>query len=196
MDEVRYTYFLHPHEFSTYTHEPHTCDLCGKEQAGYRGPFYGVNEIEFVCESCLAHGKLAEVDAFTNEGHVALLQEQLQEMHPNLSEADLKRIVNDRNVELVHKTPHVVTWQDFFWPAHCGDYCCFLKEAGKADLNPIAPEGRVHLLFEDLLEEDFEYLWNAVRPDSPADNSVAYSLGVYLFQCLHCQKYIVLHDYD
>jgi hypothetical protein len=37
-------------------------------------------------------------------------------------------------------------------------------------------------------------VWRAIRPDSPKDNSTAYSVGVYLFQCLRCQEYVILWD--
>ena len=108
----------------------------------------------------------------------------------------MENFVKDRNNELEHRTPHVITWQDFFWPAHCGDYCCFIKEAGKPDLVPIAPEGKYHLLFNDIDDESFRYFWEGIRPDSPKDNSTAYSIGVYLFQCLHCKQFIILNDSD
>ena len=196
MSKVSYKYFLQPHNFSTYTGEPHLCDLCGTEQAGYKGPFYGLKQIEFVCEDCLVDGRLAEFNAFTNEGNIGELRKQIKEIHPEFSETDLEEIVKDRDFELLHRTPHVVSWQDFFWPVHCGDYCCFLKEAGKLDLIPIAPDGKYHLLFNDIDDEGFRYFWEGIRQDSPKDNSTAYSIGVYLFQCLHCQKYIVLNDSD
>jgi uncharacterized protein CbrC (UPF0167 family) len=90
-----------------------------------------------------------------------------------------------------------VTWQDYSWPVHCGDYCCFIKEAGKPDLLSIAPEGKMHLLFDiSAVDDNFKYLWEGVRPDSPKDNSTAYSVGVYLFQCLSCKAHIVLYDSD
>lgn len=196
MSEVSFKYFLYPHNFSTYANEPQRCDLCGNKRAGYKAPFYGLKPIEFVCEECLVDGKLAEFDSCTNSIYGDELRRQLKEIHSELSETDIDEIVEDRDTELLYKTPRVTTWQDFSWPVHCGDYCCYIKEAGKPDLIPIAPEGKVHLLFNDVDDEGFRYFWEGICPDSPKDNSVAYSVGVYLFQCLNCKKYIVLNDCD
>lgn len=196
MSEVSFKYFLHPHNFSTYTSELCVCDLCGEKQTGYKGPFYGLKQIEFVCEDCLVSGKLAEIDTYTNQGNIGALRKQLREMNLEYPKIDLEKIVRDRDAELLHRTPHVTTWQDFFWPAHCGDYCCFIKEAGKPDLILIVPDGNYHSLFNDLDDKGFRFFWEVIRPDSPKDNSIAYSIGVYLFQCLHCKQFVVLNDSD
>jgi uncharacterized protein CbrC (UPF0167 family) len=193
--EVSYRYFRFPHDFSTYIREPKKCDLCGETKAGFGGPFYGLKKIEFVCEKCLNEGRLTEVDGFTNDGNVGEISRQLKEIFPNLSDLERGEMVEARNDELIHRTPHLVTWQDFLWPAHCGDFCCFIKEAGKPDLLLIAPEEKVHSLFDgDGDEKSFNFIWECIRPDSPSDNSIAYSVGVYLFQCLQCQKYFIVYD--
>ncbi len=46
-------YFEHPHEFSTYRTVPALCNVCGQSRPGYAGPFYGLRDVEFVCEDCL-----------------------------------------------------------------------------------------------------------------------------------------------
>jgi uncharacterized protein CbrC (UPF0167 family) len=209
-----FKYFLRPHHFSTYSTTPETCYFCGRLAAGYKGPFYGAQEIKFVCEPCLVQGRLAEVGAFTNGGNITAVMQQLARQHPELSDLERETIAQTRNDELSHATPSPETWQDFDWPAHCGDYCCYLKEAGKPDLIAISPNGNVRTLIvyqpdlmevvegeallwrEYIPEEHFDDWWEWVRPDSPKDSTIAYSMGVYLFQCLHCQKYIILWDQD
>ncbi len=58
------------------------------------------------------------------------------------------------------------------------------------------------MLFDELMKRmdidrnDHLELWGAIRPDSPADQSMPYSPGVYLFQCLICGEYIVQVDFD
>lgn len=196
MSDIFFRYHRDPHNFSTYSQEPQICALCGNDAPGYQGPFHSRKEIDFVCEECLVNGKLAEYDATTNEGDLRTLRKELREKHPNVSELEVDRLMQVADDELSHRTPLVITWQDFFWPVHCADYCCFIKEAGKPDLLNIAPEDQVHLLFNDNNDESFREWFEAIRPDSPKNNSVAYSIGVYLFQCLHCQKYMVLWDAD
>ena len=196
MSNTLFHYHRDPHNFSTYSPEPQTCDLCGNRAAGYQGPYFAVKEIDFVCEECLSNGKLAEHDATINQGDWDTLKKEIREQHPNASDHEIDRRVKIVDDELSYRTPHVVTWQDFFWPVHCADYCCFIKEVGKPDLLNIAPADQVHLLFDDNDDGSFREWFDAIRPDSPKDNSVAYSIGVYLFQCLHCQKYMVLWDAD
>jgi uncharacterized protein len=197
-NESPFKYFLRPHHFSTYSNTPQKCYFCGHLTAGYKGPFYGAQEIEFICEPCLLQGRLAEAGASTNDGIITALIQQLAQQHPELSDLERETIAQARNDELSHTTPAPETWQYFVWPAHCGDYCRYLKEAGKPDLIAAAPNSDPRLLFEASNEfnEKFNEWWEGVRPDSPQDNSIAYSMGVYLFQCLHCQKYIILWDQD
>ena len=162
--------------------------------------FDGCARVEFVCEECLVSGMLADLDVRTNEGDMSALHEQLQEKIPELVEAEIEMLVKQRTAELEHRTPHLITWQDFFWPAHCGVYCCFIKEVGKVDLNELAPDGdgRAYLsahLHGDLIDStDTSSIWEEIRPDSLKDNSDAYAIGVYLFRCLICGAYTILWD--
>lgn len=198
--EIVFRYFRNPHQFSTYSDTPKTCDICGQVRAGYGGPFYGKADVEFVCEECLATGRLAERDVITNEGDLVALREQLRGKHPKLDEAQIEARAQQRTTELENCTPHLITWEDFFWPAHCGDYCCFFKEVGKPDLNNLAPDGDGRTffgthLYGDLSDlTDVSVVWERIRPDSPKDNVISYTVGVYLFQCLHCGAYVILWD--
>lgn len=197
--ETGFCYFEHPHAFSTYTDQAQRCDLCGQERPGYKEPFYGC-DASFVCEACLAAGKLADVKGSTNEGDLGSLRGQLQEMHPDWGEEQVQELVQQRTAELEHRTPHLVTWQSFRWPAHCGDYCRFVKEVGKPDLDELAPDGDGQAFFGEHLRErdrrvtDVPDVWQSIRPDSPQDNAASYSVGVYLFRCLHCGECVIAWD--
>lgn len=199
--EMEFRYFRYPHRFSTYRSAPETCAVCGQKQPGYAGPFYGLEEIDFVCETCLAAGRLAEKGAFTNDGDDTTLRSQIAHRHPEMSAEALEAEVDRRTAELEQRTPHMVTWQDFSWPAHCGDYCCFVKEAGKDDLNTLAADGNGLAFFEShlyrtYLGDDMEDVWKGIRPESPQDNAFSFPIGVYLFQCLQCREYVLLWDMD
>lgn len=196
MNTITFRYFRQPHEFSTFSQTPQVCELCGKTRTGYCGPFYGVNSIEFVCEQCLVNGSLADKDAFTNDGNLKELLVQLESQFSGLPKTEIDKMAKAKNRELLCCTPHLITWQDFNWPVHCGDYCCFLKEVGQPELLAIAPEGQVHKLFKSNNDDNFKNWWPNVRPDAPKDNATAYSIGVYLFQCLNCKEYVVFWDCD
>lgn len=197
-----YRYFQDPHNYSTYTNENQLCGLCNKLEPGYKGPFYGLHHVEFVCEECLFSGKLSDVEGTTNSWSDFSVREQLEELHPELNETQINNLVEERSAEIKYRTPHLVTWQDFTWPVHCGDYCRFIKEAGKADLNNLAKDGDGQVYFSQHLPEyqkkitHVTSVWKAIRPDSPINNSTSFSVGVYLFQCLECREYVIYWDCD
>ena len=173
MSEFRY--FAEPHgPSSTWTDAARTCDLCGEVRAGYEGPYYGIEEIDFVCEPCLSSGRLAERDATANDGGA------------NVADPA-------RRAELEQRTPHVSTWQDWVWPAHCGDFCRFEREAGQQELIEAAPDGygpaflAAHL---DPAEAPLEWDW--VPPSLAGD--AGFEVGVYLFRCLVCGAPVVRWD--
>src|SRR5438552_2877739 len=120
--EFTYRLFQMPHRFSTYKPQPRRCELCGETRPGYDGPFYGVEDIDFVCEPCLHAGRLRDRNLFTQTGDVESLRYQLSVYHREMSETERESLITERNDELEHRTPHLVTWQDMEWPAHCGDY--------------------------------------------------------------------------
>ena len=75
-----------------------------------------------------------------------------------------------------------------------------VQEAGQQDFNRLAPDGNGLSFFRAHLSEGDRYhvenVWGSIRPDAPQDDSVGYSVGVYLFQCLECGEYIVEWDCD
>jgi uncharacterized protein CbrC (UPF0167 family) len=199
--ESAFRYFCHPHQFSTYSEEPRTCETCGETQPGYKGPFYGAARVEFVCEECLVAGRLAEIDVSTSIGDPEALGDQLREIYPGLDETEVEARTCRQTDELEHRTPRLITWQDLSWPTHCGDYCRFIKEVGRPDLNELSPDGNGRLFLGKHLRGDIDpadvgEIWERIRPNSPKDSSVAYAIGVYLFQCLECGECTILWDLE
>ena len=173
MPEFRY--FAEPHgPSSTWIEAGRVCGLCGEVRAGYDGPYYGIEEIEFVCEPCLAGGRLAERDATTNAGS------------PTIADPA-------RRSELEQRTPHLSSWQDWPWPAHCDDFCRFEREAGQRELAAAAPDGDGPAFLAAHLDPDDAPLeWDWVPPSLADDDG--FEVGVYLFRCLSCGTHVVRWD--
>lgn len=196
-----FRYFERPYDYSTYHEDAKRCDICGEDRPVYDGPFYGErDDIERVCEECLAAGRLRDLDLETNEGDSAALRASLAALRPELNEVERERIGRERDDEVRHMTPHVVTWQDFIWPVHCGDYCRYVGEVGQRDLLALAPDGSDGPAF--LMTHDYQRtitdialardIWDGI----PREMVIANSPAVYLFRCLTCDEPLLIWDAD
>lgn len=198
--DVHYKYFENPHRFSAYSEEPQACDLCKNTRSGYQGPFYGESDIEFVCEPCLYRGHLQQFDTYTNEP-AALSIPEIRAAQPELTQAEAERNRTQCKDELIYATPLLTTWQDFLWPAHCGDFCRCLGEVGKHELNALAPDEDGKAFFVKHLgaakvDTKVDEVWPMI-PDRITENKdEAYTIGVYLFRCLRCGEHAIHWDAD
>lgn len=192
-----FRYFAKPHDFSTYSVEPRVCYFCRVPQPGYDGPFFGLVDIDFVCEPCLRLGALQRTDSTTNEGDLQELRGAIHLAHQHLAEAERKALVESRHSELEQRTPHPLTWQHFFWPAHCSDYMRFEQEVGKRDIANLAagadPVAHLKAHLQASSETDIDYLWEAMFPDE-SKASTGWDIGVYYFTCLECSAINLLWD--
>jgi uncharacterized protein CbrC (UPF0167 family) len=206
MDEQEFTYryFRLPHQFSHFLFEPRRCDICGWVRGVYemtlRGEAEATEGIRYVCDKCLSNGKLVERGAWVNLANMKSLRADLARHQPELSPDDNEWLARERTVEVEQRTPHPLTWQDLFWPAHCGDYCRYEREVGKPDVLALADDRDIISFIEDGLHDDAhaaasaQTIWETIRPDSPKGLAPAYDIGVYLFQCLVCDRYLLLWD--
>lgn len=194
-----YPYFADPEHFSTWSDHSQECSLCGEEKPGFEGPFYGEDEIEFICENCLERGEIVEIGATTNDGDMESLREQIVEMQPNLKEEQVARQVEQKYAALAEQTPPMATHSPLLWPAHCGDFCIYIKEAGRADLQKLAPGADSHAFFlmhflQSDQHQDAEKIHARMRRESTENNHISHSPAVYLFQCRNCDEYFLLSD--
>lgn len=201
MNRPRYTYdyFADPENFSTWSSQSQECSLCGQERSGFEGPFYGEDDIEFICEECLRHGEIVETGATTNDGDMESLREQIGEMRPELPEEQVAREVENRFAILAEQTPPMATHLPVLWPAHCGDFCRYVKEAGRADLELLGPggDGQAFLLMHFLQSDphqDPQRIYKQMRSEATENNHISHSPAVYLFKCRNCDEQFVLSD--
>ena len=85
--------------------------------------------------------------------------------------------------ELVHRTPGYCGWQQEYWRAHCNDFCAYLGTVGYTELEEM---GLVDEVRETLLDDWYEEIFTDLTKDG--------SIVGYLFQCLHCGKYLLHID--
>lgn len=175
--------------------------FCGELRPNF-SPFLGISKgRKVICETCLASGRLDSLNVILNGSDSGTLLRQLAELHPEMSREKIERIARERTVELETRTPSPRTWQDFTWPIHCGDYCCYIKEIGQPELVALAPDGDGPAYFTahspDISDIAHAHeVWADIRPDAPLDVERVFSVGVYLFTCLACGEHIILWDCD
>ncbi len=200
----RYRYFLDPATFAPHCHDACECDICGVEKPCFDASGYGgEGEYRAFCPDCVAKGRLGEVGAFAREPDYHALRAQLKDLNPSLSEPliDNKARSITRNFEL--RTPLFPAWQDWPWPAHCGDYCLFQALAGQGELNALSPKRKGKEMLQQFLHHslvsttDIDDLWEALKPGSIVgmDKSCdIWETMAYVFKCHHCGEIVILWD--
>ena len=198
-----YKYFKYPSRYAVLTDEAVSCEICKETKICLDATaFYSEDEHEAVCEDCLKAGRLTEINAFTNDGDVEQLFDQLKALLPESSHELLLLDAKDKTTELELQTPPLVSWQDWQFPALDGDYAQFLSFASHQDLNKLAEDGDGRAFLEKyLLEElqehtDFDRLWKAI-PEKRIKNVAAsnnFPVLAYIFKSCHSSNYVIVWD--
>lgn len=160
--KIEFRYFRDPLNFAYRTDEAKACSICGEVGVWLdAGGFYGSNEIECICDRCLAEGKLAELDIETNEGTEGTQEQQ-----------DI----------IAFRTPALPTWQDRWWPYMDGDYCVFEKIASKPDFEN-KEEFIQSFSKEDQDSSDLSDIWDNYLPEQKITSikDGNYNISIYLF---------------
>ena len=148
------------------------CDCCGKTtHIFYTGPFYAVEDIEYLCPECISSGEAARK-------YDGCFQD----------DCSLDNGVDDPEKldELIHRTPGYSGWQQEYWRAHCGDYCAYLGHVGARELRALG-------VLEEVLDDP---MWDDEQKKMIQESVNGGHLQCYLFQCLHCGKHLVWMDFD
>ena len=95
----------------------------------------------------------------------------------------------ERLEELIYRTPGYRGWQQEYWRAHCGDYCAFLGYVGYRELKQIC-------IVEQILDDPIWAEWDAEPEELRRSLVNGGGAQGYLFQCLHCGKYLLWSDCD
>lgn len=150
---------------------PVICDCCERPAPiYYGGPFYAVEEVDYLCPECISGGRAAQKydGEFQDEYS---LEEGVEDP--------------DKLDELIHRTPGYQGWQQEYWRAHCGDYCAFIGYVGYRELKQMEILDEIRT--DPTWAEDEELLKAVTNRGS---------VQGYLFRCLHCGKHILWADAD
>lgn len=151
------------------------CDCCQKPtKIYYDGPFYTIDNINYLCPDCIANGKAAEK-----------FDGQFQD------ELSLEDDVNDpaKLDELIHRTPGYSGWQQETWRSHCHDYCAFVGYVGYQELKQMD-------ILDEVLDDFIINEFGITSEEQLKDMCNGGSLQGYLFRCLHCGKHLLWMDCD
>lgn len=170
------TFKYHPNPLNTgafeISEEGVICDCCGKvTHTYYEAPFYSVDDIDYLCPSCIASGKVAEKfdGSFQDDYSVDDGVEDTEKLD-----------------ELIHRTPGYCGWQQEYWRAHCGDFCAYLGRVGAMELQALD-------VMNEVLDDP---MWDDEQKEMIENSVNGGHLQCYLFQCLHCGKHLVWMDFD
>ena len=200
---MTFKYYDKPELFTGLRDTKTTCDTCGQEKFCFDAEaYFGREDLTSVCPQCLSSGQLNDRNAFTCSGDFEELKRQLKILNPTLSDSEVERIGQQKTTELEKKTPHLVTWQDWFWPCADGDYCKFIGFGSKPFYKSLA----VDLPTEDFFKNSFydkssyfDYLWQEVVPNKEIKNyedSNNYGTLFYVFKSLNSDNILTIWDCD
>jgi len=202
--DPRFRYFHDPVTFAPRCHDSCECDICGAVKRCFDAAGYGGDgDYTAFCPECVAKGRLGEVGAYARKADYHGLRAQLKDCNPLLSEEDVdtKARAITRNFE--RRTPLFPAWQDWPWPAHCGDYCRFQAIAGQGELNALSPKRKGKEILQRCLHPSFaavtdiDILWEELKPGSIVTLNHSLDLWdtmAYVFQCLTCEQIIITWD--
>lgn len=198
---MTFKYFDKPNIFVGFRDEETICDTCGQHTSCFDAQvFYGRDELTSICAECLGSGKLIEMNASTCTGDIKKLVEQLKLLNPTLPEDEINELARKKTIELEKTTPHLITWQEWYWPCSDGDYCKFIGYGSKPFYKELANGRSVETFFKDSFYEADSYhvdLWtDALADDLIKDynDSDQYETLFYVFKSLNSDRIITMWD--
>ncbi|WP_066836706.1 CbrC family protein [Rufibacter ruber] len=200
---MTFKYFDRPDKFTSLKEEETICDFCKQEKICFSGEsFRGSADFNSICPECLKAGKLLGSDSYSCNGDIKELKRQIKALQPSLSDQEVEQLAQEKTEELERTTPHLVTWQDWFWPCADGDYCQFIGFGSKPLYKQLAKEKMekdffMDSIYYDLRDSDLDYLWEDVLPEKEIKDYEAsndYGALFYVFKSLESDKVVTIWD--
>lgn len=164
MNLPTFKYIENPEKILAYSDKPINCDCCGKEVHCYANSMYTQHQVNAICCDCIKDGSACK--KFKGNFNDAIEMDNASAME-----------------ELLTRTPPLPTYQNFFWPECCEDFCKFLRVCSPSDLKD---EKILSDLKETYDEEEVSF----------EELSLINPYYILLFQCLKCGKHHIIIDFD
>lgn len=198
---MEFKYFEKPEIHTVLRESGAVCDICTEAKPCFDARvFYGEEEIDAICPTCLASGKLLQKNISTCEGDIDSLISQLKQLHPDWTDEHVQDIAEQKTVELETTTPHIVTWQDWQWPCADGDYCRFIGYGSRPLYIELAGNAPAEQFFRESFYDPADFdddLWDRVLPGKAVKDfreSSKYGSLFYVFRSLHSDRIITIWD--
>ena len=172
-----FRYHPNPIESCSIIESDEECACCGQSRGYlYAGPVYSIRDLaDAVCPWCIAEGIAHRRFGATFVDEIAFQS----------------KIPDPVRCEITQRTPGFNSWQTEQWPCCCGDATAFLIPAGIAELREqSALEGFAlqHIVYEmGISGGAAKHLLESLDRD--------FGPTAYVFQCLHCRRYVFHIDH-
>lgn len=168
---IEFTY--HPNLYSNdiVKYEEGICQCCGKKVNIFINFMYAEEDVSCICLECVQNGKAAKKFNGTF----------IQDADP---------ISSKEKEEILFKhTPGYSSWQGEYWLACCDDYCNYLGDVGRKDLDELGITDEVIKEYcDEFCSGEFDLIKNNIEAKG--------SISGYLFRCRYCDKYKLYVDMD
>lgn len=199
---MRFKYFRNAKKLGGILKTKHACSLCGYKTKCFEGEsFYGETEVEAICYKCLTDGKLEGKGIFANDADVEALFDQILELNPDKPKEELLAEAKAKIDEIELRTPPILSWDDWKYPALDGDFCDFVGFTSKPELNELAEDGDGKRFLIEHLRVDEENLINPEivwyqLPERKIETieHTNHNCLCYLFQSRVSGKYLIIWD--
>ena len=179
MELPKFKYSPNAYELDLFEEKEGICSVCNeKRNLRYRSSFYSVEKPDYICPWCIANGKAAEKFNGNFNDYCGI-----EGVSPDPNDPP-STIPEEMLLEICHKTPSYISYQQEKWLTHCNEPCKYLGYATSVMIRPFLDE-----LIEDIEKVGVprEYITEHLTENS--------DIGAYLFQCSNCGKHRLHIDF-
>lgn len=199
---MKFQYFRDTKHYAGLLPGRYECGICGYKDKCFEGEsFYGENIVDAICFKCVKNGKLENTGIFANDADVESLFDQMLALNPDTPKEQLLAEAKVKINEIELRTPPILSWEDWKFPALDGDFCEFVSFTSREELNELAVDGNGKQFLIDHLRVDEdnlinpEIVWYQLSEKKIVSiEQTNHDCLCYLFQSRVTDKYLIIWD--